>query len=1802
MMDRYTKDSVTKEFHMDRGCAIRNAVLAVIVALWSCILFAQTATPLRAFYDEVGQLTKVVDAAGNVTTYTYDAVGNILSVSNSKLSAPGALAIFSLSPRQSGIGSVVTIVGQGFSPSPTQNTVLFNGVPAAVVSASATTLVAAVPVGATTGPISVTVGGVTATSTDSFTVLTNVLAVLSASPKAALAGTVVPNFLVTGQNLNGATFAFSPTGVVNIGSASIDPTGTSATLSLTIARATTSARFAVVATNSTGTTPSTPTPNNSITVLADANADDDADGLTNAVEIALGTDPLNTDTDGDGMPDGWEVFYGLNPLNAADAAGTAADGRTNLANFTSGHDPQNPDSVPPSVAQVTPADATTNVFGNSVIVARFAEPLQTPVLLAPVTAAISRVIPNAPPAQQTAAAQVLQTYLQSTCCGGTSLSGTVAVSNSIGRVAGTTILSNDSLSVTFTPTLPLSLATDFAVSVRGVRDVAGNLMTQAFQSGFTTGTAVDNSPPGVVQTSPSDTEADVPINAVVKVQFNKGMNPATLTPSSFFIFDRITNQLVPGTVQVDANGLTAAFVPSVPLPIARILSVTLSSAVKDSAGNSLTALGFSFTTSFSADNAPPHLVATSPGSGATAVPLNAVVVLKFNKAIDQIDLNSSIVLSGAGVTVPASFALSSGNSLLTFTPSIPLAANTTYTLSVGAVTDLEGQLLDNPGTVTFDTGSTPDATALTVTQVTPINNATAVPTNAIVRLVFNKPVDPLTVDRSTFRVEESNPAPGAVTVAPDGLSATFVPSGLNPGTVYSVLVRGIADLTGRQISGPCASAFVFCSTFTTGVGANTTALAVAAVSPPNGTVGVPVNAKVVVVVSSPIDPRALPSNVITLSTGGQPVTGSMTLSSDLTTLTFTPANRLILTTSYNVSVGGLVDISGNALVPFQSSFTTGTSIAPDVTPPSVVSTTPLNGQNGVDVNSSIMLAFSEPLNPVTVTNATIPVTTLTGSPGGNPGVLAGTYSVNGSTVTFTPATPFPGSAVIRITVAGVQDLAGNSSSSIGFSSSFTTAAVVDTTAPQVVAVTPNSGATNIGLNSVVVLNFSKSLNRSTVTSSTVSLFANGQPLATSSAISADNRTVTLSGGRLPEATVITVVATNGVQDLSGNGLIDFVSDFTTRPPVDVTPPSVINQRPGNGATEVPLSSSVVMFLSEPMSAATLPGALHVAQNGLSVNGALTLAGNAQTVEFVPSSPWLASSLVEIFLDTTALDLAGNPLTNYQGFFRTILDPSFARFQAVSTSPTNGASNLPTNVVIRAATNTPVVPSTVNANTVVLQDAAGSVVGAAIGTDASGQVIQFVPFAPLLPNTSYIFQLTTGIIGEDGFSLPFTFQTSFTTGAGADTIPPQVTSVTPPDGSAGIGVNASIRLHFSEPIDPLTLTGATVRISAVGVTEIPGSISFSNNNQDVLIVPQAPLPDNTAVTIAVSGVQDLAGNSVLPTSTQFSTSIGPDFTPPVVVAANPSRNATGVPTNTFIALQASEPVDLSTVTSNSLKLTDTANGQQVAGTYALSVDGRTITFLPAAALLAAHTYSVSFTKLGITDLVGNLLAGTNSFFDFSFTVGAGTDNVGPTLLAISPANALAQVPINTQVVVQFDEPIDALTVNVVTLTGPAGNVEVLHLLSSGNTVLTLVPTVPLTAKGTYTLTIGPVLDLSGMPLVSAPAISTFATGSTFDLTVPLVTQVIPANLASGVAADAVIQLQFSERVNPITVNTASFRIVAQGTGALVAGTITVGADGLSAAFAPTAPLTATTTYLVQISGITDLAGLGLQFVGSTFTTK
>jgi YD repeat-containing protein len=1763
--------------------------------------YGQSKATFQYLYDNLGQLIKVVDSTGNVVTYNYDPVGNLSSITRSTLPSPSVLAIFNFTPQQGAVGAIVTIQGQNFSSTPSADTVKFNGTVATVTSARTTSLTVTVPEGATTGPISVTVGSATAKTANNFTVL-QIPSITSISPTSAFQGATVSRFKVTGLNLAASTFSFAPAFVpppITASNVTISADGTSATMTLTVA-ANAVGSFTLVATNSSGSSSQLPNTSNTLTVIStNPSADDDGDGLTNIYEEAIGSNPLNPSTAGDGIPDGWALFFGLNPSDPTGGSKTAPDGLTYLQAFQRGLNPLIPTLVPPGVSKVFPADGATDYPTNGVVVVRFNEPLLSPVTLAAAQNAINAGLPPGSTfssANAAIAAQVLQASLLRTCCGGTAaVPGTIQLLQGSLPVRGTIVLSNDGLSLVFAPTQPLSSSTTYTVLVQGVKGASGIQMTGTFQSSFTTGLTINLKAGTSVLTSPPNGATNVPTNAAFMVEFSKQVDPSTLTPQTFFLTYSVSGQTVPGMLQVDPSAFTASFVPQTPYSVGRTIFVQLTSGVLDITQNPFPAALFSFTTGFGPQTQGPELVSVSPANGATGVPTNAQVVAQFNEPLSVIGATIGLEVLQGSTPIGGAIALSNGNTQVTFTPA--LNPGTVYTIAATAqITDVAENPLMNPGNFTFTTGATADTTTPSVIAVSPANGAGGVATNSVVQVQFSKQIDPLTVTTADFVVfpqATGIPVPGTVAVSADGLTATFKPSApLDLSTNYQIqATNGITDLEGHGLR------FLF-SSFSTGLGTATTALTVVQVSPPNGAIGVPVNPQVVVVVSAPVSAASVGSNAITVSAGGTPAAGRISLSSDRTTLTFTPSNLLAASTNYTVKASGFTDDAGNTVVAFTSTFTTGTSGVGNTTHPAVTAVSPANGATGVPVNSNIVLTFNEALDPATVNVNTIQIVASAFS-----GQLAGNYKLDatGTVVTFTLLSPLPGNATINVEVGGsVLDLSGNTSN--GFFSSFTTAAGTDTTPPKVLMVSPANGAADIGLNAAVVLTFSKSLNRNTINGNTVGLLVNGNKLGIGIlSVSADNRTVILTAGTLPASSAVTVVATTEVQDLYGNGLANFQSQFMTAAAFDTTHPSVVAQRPGNGATGVPLNSSVVLYVSEAMNASTVQGAVHVSQNGVLASGTTQVTDNGQVVVFTPSTPWANGALIQVFLDSTAQDTDGNALAAYQGSFTTAADTSKVAPSVVSVSPAIGSTGLSTKLVIDIGFNETLNPATVNTTTVTLNPAVCCglpPVGAAVSLVGAGTIIQVAPNTPLTPNTPYFVQLTTGIQGTNGLALPFTEDpVSFTTGAGADTVAPTIVSVSPPNGSVNVGANAQVLVVFSKPINPLTVSGMTIALKGGGTTEVPDSISFSNNNQTVLLVPHAPFPDNTVMSLTISGVTDVAGNAVKAQATTFTTGTGPDVVASVVVSENPFNGATNVPLNVPITLLVSEPVDPGTVNKNTLFVYDDTTGQQVAGSYSVSADGRTINFLPSAPLPVSRSFSVSFP--GIVDLSGNPLV-CAVLCNISFTTGTTANTTGPSVLGVSPANGLTGMPINAQAVIQFSEPVDALTINHVTLSN-GGTVNVLSTLTNANQTLTLVPVVPLNTGTTYTVTVTGVQDLSGNAL-TASSTTKFTTGAGADLTPPTVTTVSPASGATGVPTNSVIQLQFSKRVDPLTVTAADFMVFPQATRVPIGGTVAASADGLTATFTPSSALSPSTIYIVAATGgILDLEGQSLQFNGSSFLT-
>ena len=191
---------------------------------------------------------------------------------------------------------------------------------------------------------------------------------------------------------------------------------------------------------------------------------------------------------------------------------------------------------------------------------------------------------------------------------------------------------------------------------------------------------------------------------------------------------------------------------------------------------------------------------------------------------------------------------------------------------------------------------------------------------------------------------------------------------------------------------------------------------------------------------------------------------------------------------------------------------------------------------------------------------------------------------------------------------------------------------------------------------------------------------------------------------------------------------------------------------------------------------------------------------------------------------------------------------------------------------------------------------------------NGQVINIAPTSNLTAGDGYSVQYQQRTSPTPSVVPVQNLQLRLHRGTAADTAKPTITAVAPPNAFGNIGTNAGVSVSFNKAINPISVTGSSVQLSGGSVTEVPSSISFTPDYTRTMIVPQAPLPSSTAMTIAISGVTSEAGVAVTSKSTTFTTMAGADFNAPYVV--NPSvQSGQTVGTNATFAMQFNKPIDI-----------------------------------------------------------------------------------------------------------------------------------------------------------------------------------------------------------------------------------------------------------------------------------------------------
>jgi methionine-rich copper-binding protein CopC len=806
---------------------------------------------------------------------------------------------------------------------------------------------------------------------------------------------------------------------------------------------------------------------------------------------------------------------------------------------------------------------------------------------------------------------------------------TITLASGSSGIAGTMTLGADGAVATFTPTAPLSFGTVYTVTVKtAVKDLIGNAMLATYTGAFTTSTGPDLTPPTVLTVSPASGAINIPVTTAVVFTFSEIMDAATLDATTVLLASG--NESISGALAISGSKKAVTFTPTAPLEYKMAYRPTITTGVKDVAGNALVA---TFVREFmtASDTTAPTLVALSPASGAVNVSIAATIQLTFSEPLDPTTLDTTnITVAVGGVDIAGTLAVNASNTIATFTPGAPLSYAATYTVTVKtAVTDRVGNSFVANDIRTFATAETPDTTPPTVASIVPADTAVGVAVNAVVVYTFNEAMDPTTLNSTNLVLNAAGtPFPGTLAISGDNKIATFTPAyPLAYNVSYTPIVKtGVKDAAGNALAAQVTQTF----STTLDVFAPT----VATMVPVVGATNIATNTRITLLFSEPMDATTLAAPNIALAQGATNIPGAIALNASNTVATFTPSAPLDFNTVYTMTVTDAVkDANNNNMAAnFTGNFTTSASV--DSVPPTVVSVTPGAGAVDIATTSAVVIVFSEAMNPLTLTAFNIQLLS-----GGTGFGLSGQMAISGDkkTVTFTPYMPLAHGTThtVRVSTA-VQDTSGNPLNTT-FTQSFTTK-VKDVTPPTVAKLGDGILDFSLGAGVIADLVFSEAISASGKTAVQNAITA-GASAAPGYSWSAGDTILTIAGAAGTGSSWDDDVVGNPV-DLEGNVATNLLLIDSSG---DTVPPAVVAKL-GNNTVDFSLAVGVTgnIVFSEALDAAgklAVENAITTARSGGAPGYSWNVANTTLTVTGGTGGTSWANDVT-----ATVTDLAGNSAT------------------------------------------------------------------------------------------------------------------------------------------------------------------------------------------------------------------------------------------------------------------------------------------------------------------------------------------------------------------------------------------------------------------------------------------------------------------------------------------------------------------------------------------------------------------------------
>lgn len=1211
----------------------------------------------------------------------------------------------------------------------------------------------------------------------------------------------------------------------------------------------------------------------------------------------------------------------------------------------------------------------------------------------------------------------------------------------------------------------------------------------------------------------------------------------------------------------------------------------------------------------------PFVIKTKPLDAETDVALNSQIKIVFNKPMDYLSINSSsiMVMDEVGSVIEGAISYDSSSYTATFSPRTMLSKNTLYNLFIPSylVKDSEGNSLDKNVTFSFRTESKNEVTKIYENRKAPKtvknypdSNATDVPLDSYVIADFNLPLLSSRITDETIKLNDgARDIDGKSIYSDKERQILFVPGkNLEYGKVYRVILNSsqIESVHGFKM------AENYSWTFSTKKPRDEAPPEVISTSPLDGSYDVSEQAKISASFSEEIDPTTLNKYTVILSDGNHDVDGKITYDKRTSKIVFFPLEKLKSGQKYTMMIAtGVKDTAGNPIqLTREWTFTTKKTIIAEK--PKIIKTYPKEGETEIKTDSKLFVYFNKVMNEsncnvfnirLSQDNKTLPIST--------------TFVKNGNFVTIIPLENLQYSSLYKLSLSSrITDLEGQSLDS-DFMFSFTTMNKPDISAPEILKSTPDDGALNIAINSIVSVKFSEPILKNTISQSTIIIKnEKGISIKGYSQYEEDQNLLTfIPESKFDYMSKYVVKVSDDVKDFAGNRLkASKIWAFTTIQAPDTTPPKVISCLPKKSERDIDIKTAIQLIFSERIPEKCINGKTIQLydSNGNEVSAAVTYDGILKKAAITPRRDLEYAMTYKIIVSKLVCDAAENYMkSTFTSDFTTATAPDKTRPELESTKPESGAINVSLDSEIYATFTKKLDPMTVtNKNVFLRNENEHCDVEAEIVYNDRQKKIVIVPKEKLKYSTSYQVVVSRGVTDIAGNLFNSTVFFEFTTLDEPDVSAPEIRKAAPVNLSKNVPIDTSVFVWFSEKVKDSTITEKNVslcRLDGSKASEIFCKIAYDEKDLKMIITPISKLSYSAKYKLNVKNLTDAFGNTLKSAySLIFETEEEPDQEPPAVIMCHPANNSKNISTITPIYVKFSERIETSTLNADNIRLS--VNSKQLECDIIYQPDSFSVLIKPSRQLEFERLYTVDISP-EISDIHSNKMGVS---YVFQFKTAVLPDLETPKIKTVYPPNAASDVSKNVQIQATFSKKLKAKTVNKYTFfltnenAGEQVNGKVVYDAQKNAAVF--MPDNELKDGYNYRATVTEgISDNAGNPLEKGVSWS-FTIGKPKDTSKFEVISTYPRDNEVHIPADMEFSAVFNKIVNENTAN--EYTILVNDGVKTINGSISIDSSGKKVIFKPKSPLKKDAMYSITITnGLEDTDGNSLsKKVKFCFKTK